>query len=176
MCERGMGSAVGQEPALNERITSWAVEYSTVPVLVKLTPNVDEIGPHGLAAQAGGAVPHASTFGGNPLATAAAGAVLEIIERDGLLAQVTSLGEHLGAALDGLVQRHGHVALEARGRGLLRGLRVKENAAGVVARAREQGVLLSLAGADVVRFAPSYVVTTAQLDEAVATLGQALEA
>ncbi len=34
MSERGMGSAVGQEPALNERITSWAVEYSTVPVLV----------------------------------------------------------------------------------------------------------------------------------------------
>jgi dihydropyrimidine dehydrogenase (NAD+) subunit PreA len=55
MCERGMGSAVGQEPSLNEKITSWAVEYSTVPVLVKLTPNVDEIGPHALAAQAGGA-------------------------------------------------------------------------------------------------------------------------
>lgn len=55
MCERGMGSAVGQEPALNEKITSWAVEFSTVPVLVKLTPNVDEIGPHGHAAQRGGA-------------------------------------------------------------------------------------------------------------------------
>ena len=55
MCERGMGSAVGQEPALNERITSWAREYSTVPVLVKLTPNVDDIVPHGLAAQRGGA-------------------------------------------------------------------------------------------------------------------------
>ncbi|MAG55890.1 MAG: NAD-dependent dihydropyrimidine dehydrogenase subunit PreA [Planctomycetes bacterium] len=55
MCERGMGSAVGQEPLVNERITSWAVEYSTVPVLVKLTPNVDDILPHGRAAQAGGA-------------------------------------------------------------------------------------------------------------------------
>jgi dihydropyrimidine dehydrogenase (NAD+) subunit PreA len=55
MCERGMGSAVGQEPRINERITSWAVEYSTVPVLVKLTPNVSNILPHGLAAQAGGA-------------------------------------------------------------------------------------------------------------------------
>ncbi len=54
MCERGMGSAVGQEPTVNERITSWAVEYSTVPVLVKLTPNVGDILPHGLAAQAGG--------------------------------------------------------------------------------------------------------------------------
>lgn len=55
MCERGMGSAVGQEPKVNERITSWAVEYSTVPVLVKLTPNVSDILPHGLAAQRGGA-------------------------------------------------------------------------------------------------------------------------
>jgi len=55
MCERGMGSAVGQEPAVNQEITSWAVEYSTVPVLSKLTPNVGDINPHGLASQAGGA-------------------------------------------------------------------------------------------------------------------------
>ncbi len=55
MCERGMGSAVGQEPKLNERITSWAVRHSTVPVLVKLTPNVSDIVPHGLAAKRGGA-------------------------------------------------------------------------------------------------------------------------
>ena len=55
MCERGMGSAVGQEPAVNERITSWAKEFATVPVLVKLTPNVGDIVPHGLAAQRGGA-------------------------------------------------------------------------------------------------------------------------
>jgi dihydropyrimidine dehydrogenase (NAD+) subunit PreA len=50
-----MGSAVGQEPKINERITSWAVKYSTVPVLVKLTPNVSDIVPHGLAAKRGGA-------------------------------------------------------------------------------------------------------------------------
>jgi dihydropyrimidine dehydrogenase (NAD+) subunit PreA len=55
MCERGMGSAVGQEPAVNQRITSWAKEFATVPVLVKLTPNVGDIRPHGLAAKAGGA-------------------------------------------------------------------------------------------------------------------------
>ena len=55
MCERGMGSAVGQEPAVNTEITSWAKEYSSVPVLVKLTPNVGDILPHGLAAKAGGA-------------------------------------------------------------------------------------------------------------------------
>jgi dihydropyrimidine dehydrogenase (NAD+) subunit PreA len=55
MCERGMGSAVGQEPRVNQEITSWAVEFSSVPVLVKLTPNVADIVPHGLAAQRGGA-------------------------------------------------------------------------------------------------------------------------
>lgn len=55
MCERGMGSAVGQEPSVNEEITSWAMEYSSIPVLVKLTPNVSEIVPHGLAAKRGGA-------------------------------------------------------------------------------------------------------------------------
>ena len=55
MCERGMGSAVGQEPKINQEITSWAVEYSTVPVLVKLTPNVSNIIPHGIAAKRGGA-------------------------------------------------------------------------------------------------------------------------
>lgn len=55
MCERGMGSAVGQEPAVNERITGWAKEFANVPVLVKLTPNVADIIPHGMAAQRGGA-------------------------------------------------------------------------------------------------------------------------
>jgi dihydropyrimidine dehydrogenase (NAD+) subunit PreA len=55
MCERGMGSAVGQEPKINERITGWAKEFAKVPVLVKLTPNVSDIRPHGMAAKRGGA-------------------------------------------------------------------------------------------------------------------------
>ena len=46
---------MGQEPKVNERITGWAVQYSTVPVLVKLTPNVSDILPHGMAAKRGGA-------------------------------------------------------------------------------------------------------------------------
>jgi dihydropyrimidine dehydrogenase (NAD+) subunit PreA len=55
MCERGMGSAVGQDPKANSTITSWVKEFSTIPVLVKLTPNVDDIVPHGIAARRGGA-------------------------------------------------------------------------------------------------------------------------
>ncbi len=55
MCERGMGSAVGQEPKVNERITGWVKSYAKVPVFVKLTPNVSDIIPHGMAAKRGGA-------------------------------------------------------------------------------------------------------------------------
>lgn len=55
MCERGMGSAVGQEPKVLTEITSWVKEYARVPVIVKLTPNVGDILEPGLAAVAGGA-------------------------------------------------------------------------------------------------------------------------
>ncbi len=55
MCERGMGSAVGQEPALLKLITSWVKEVATVPVIVKLTPNVTDIAEPALAAAQGGA-------------------------------------------------------------------------------------------------------------------------
>lgn len=124
----------------------------------------------GLAAQPGGAVPHASTFGGNPLACAAANAVFDIIDRDGLLARVTEAGDYLAAQLATLVDEFpGHVT-EVRGRGLLRGVAVSGAPGQVTARCREQGMLVSIAGDKVVRFAPPYIVTTAQLDEAVGIL------
>lgn len=55
MCERGMGSAVGQEPKVLTEITSWAKEFARIPVLVKLTPNVADVLEPGLAAVKGGA-------------------------------------------------------------------------------------------------------------------------
>lgn len=55
MCERGMGSAVGQEPTVIEEITRWAKEASSIPVLVKLTPNITDITEVGMAAKRGGA-------------------------------------------------------------------------------------------------------------------------
>ena len=50
MCERGMGSAVGQEPEVLKTVAGWAVEYSSIPVLIKLTPNVGDILEPGVAA------------------------------------------------------------------------------------------------------------------------------
>ncbi|NQT97840.1 MAG: NAD-dependent dihydropyrimidine dehydrogenase subunit PreA [Candidatus Marinimicrobia bacterium] len=55
MCERGMGSSVGQEPAILEEITAWAVDYANTPVLIKLTPNITDILDPGIAAAKGGA-------------------------------------------------------------------------------------------------------------------------
>jgi len=124
----------------------------------------------GLAALPGGAVPHASTFGGNALACAAANAVFDIIDRDGLLDRVVQSGQYLATKLGELVVEFpGHVT-ETRGRGLLRGIAVSGAPAQVVARCREKGLLLSVAGDKVVRFAPPYIVEQAQLDEAVTIL------
>jgi len=55
MCERGMGSSVGQEPKLLEEITRWTKEFAKTPVLVKLTPNIGDILEPGGAAVKGGA-------------------------------------------------------------------------------------------------------------------------
>ena len=54
MCERGMGSAVGQQPPVTEKIVSWVMEVATIPVIVKLTPNITDVVYAGRAAKKGG--------------------------------------------------------------------------------------------------------------------------
>jgi acetylornithine/N-succinyldiaminopimelate aminotransferase len=124
----------------------------------------------GLAAQPGGAVPHASTFGGNALACAAAVAVIEIMEAEGLVERAAQMGQYLAQLLGELVVEFPGHAVELRGRGLLRGLAVAGSAAQVVGRCREKGVLLSVVGANVVRFVPPYIVERVHLEEAVTVL------
>jgi acetylornithine/N-succinyldiaminopimelate aminotransferase len=130
----------------------------------------------GLAPLPGEAVPHASTFGGNALACAAALCVLDVIESESLLENGRQAGDYLGRALERLVEKHPHVAVQARGRGLLRGLAVKADAPGIVSAARERGVLLSVAGTDAVRFVPPLIVRRDHLDEAVGVLDEVLAA
>ena len=120
------------------------------------------------------AVPHATTFGGNPLACASAIAVLEIIETEGLLERVNQAGIYLAQKLAELVVKFPGHALEVRGRGLLRGLVVSGAPATVTTKCREKGLLLSIAGDKVVRFAPPFVVERAQIDEAVGILESVL--
>jgi acetylornithine/N-succinyldiaminopimelate aminotransferase len=118
--------------------------------------------------------PHASTFGGNPLACAAALAVLDVIEEEALLDNTRQAGDYLGRGLGKLVVEHGHIATGTRGRGLLRGLVVKQDAVGIVGKCREKGLLLSVAGGNVLRFVPPLIVKRHDLDEAISILGDVL--
>jgi acetylornithine/succinyldiaminopimelate/putrescine aminotransferase len=119
---------------------------------------------------------HASTFGGNPLACAAALAVLEAFDEERLLERCRQMGERLGQGLAQLAEKHRPRTVEARGVGLLRGLALTEDAAPIVARCLERGLLLSVAGGKVVRFAPPLVVGPEEIDQALAILDDALAA
>jgi predicted acetylornithine/succinylornithine family transaminase len=130
----------------------------------------------GFVPLAGEAVPHASTFGGNALACAAALTVLDVIEEESLLQNCREAGEYLGRGLEKLVDKYPGVALEARGRGLLRGLAVASDAPGIVAACRERGMLLSVAGTHTVRFVPPLLVRREHLDEALGILDAVLAA
>jgi len=112
---------------------------------------------------------HGSTFGGNPLACAAALAVLDAIEEEGLIARSAALGEKLGARLRELAANHPDIFEGERGLGLLRGLlmRPKIEARTMLIAARNRGVLLSVASERVLRFTPPLNITDALLDEAV---------
>src|SRR6185295_17820276 len=118
---------------------------------------------------------HASTFGGNPFATAAALYIQHAIDELGLLDHCREMGAHLGSALLRLAERRRPRTRGARGRGLLQGLIIDGDPVDVVARARAAGLLLSVAGANVVRFAPPLIVGAAEIDEAVDILDRVLE-
>ncbi|MDB4987205.1 MAG: Acetylornithine aminotransferase [Myxococcaceae bacterium] len=113
---------------------------------------------------------HASTFGGNPLAAAAALAVLDIFEEEHVLENVDARGVELARALAALVREFPKSAIEARGRGLLQGivLGAGVDPAQALGRVREQGALATLAGGNVLRICPALTITAAELSEGLA--------
>jgi acetylornithine/N-succinyldiaminopimelate aminotransferase len=114
---------------------------------------------------------HASTFGGNPLACAAGLAVCHTLEQENLVANAEVRGLQLAAGLEQLAHRFGHLVKQVRGRGLMQGLVCNEPIAGeIVKQAITKGLLLVTAGADVVRFVPPLIVTSFEIDEALAIL------
>ncbi len=103
---------------------------------------------------------HGTTFGGNPLSCAAALAVIETIEEEGLLARATEVGERLRDGLAGDAR-----VTEVRGVGVLVGCTLAEGKApAVVAAAQEAGWIINATGPDRVRLAPPLVVTDADVD------------
>jgi acetylornithine aminotransferase len=117
---------------------------------------------------------HATTLGGGPVVCAAGLAVLDTIEREGLVERAARVGVHLARGLGGLVERH-EAALDVRGRGLLLALQLSgDRAREAVAGALERGLLVNDVSPSAVRLCPPLVVGDADCDEAVEILDDVL--
>ncbi len=126
-----------------------------------------------------GALPagtHGSTFGGNPLASAAARTVLRVLDEEDLVRGAREKGEHLSTRLAELAREIPAVCEGERGEGLLRGLVLKPGfvVRDILPKLVNAGVLLTAAGERVLRFSPPLVVTNAELDEGVAAVRSVL--
>jgi acetylornithine/N-succinyldiaminopimelate aminotransferase len=113
---------------------------------------------------------HGSTFGGNPLAMAAANAVLDVVLADGFLERVRAIGARLEREAEALARRHPRVIAEARGVGLMIGLKtVPENTA-VAGALAAAGLLVVVAGDNVIRLVPPLIVEESHVGEAAAIM------
>ena len=117
---------------------------------------------------------HASTFGGNPVAAAAALAVLDVIEQESLVSSSEKLGALFREGLQLFVEKYDQV-LEIRGEGMLVGMVMEGKAKAVVDKCREMGLLCCVAGEHVVRFLPPLTVKEDEIEEALEMIGDALD-
>lgn len=121
---------------------------------------------------------HASTFGGNPFATAVAISVCQTIESENLIANARERGQQLRTGLQAIAERYPQHIDSVRGWGLIDGLVLQESsniqARDVVAAGIEHGLLLVPAGVKVVRFVPPLTVSVAEIDQALAIVEQAI--
>lgn len=119
---------------------------------------------------------HATTYGGNPLATRAGVVVFETILADGLLDRVSDVGAYFRAEAQGLAGRFSQVQ-EVRGRGQMNGVVLDVDAAKageVVGAAFERGLLINTAGGNVLRFVPPLICDRGDVDEALSRLEDAM--
>jgi len=159
----GLGLASGELPDV---VTLAKGLGGGIPIgaAVAIGPAADLLGPG----------QHGSTYGGNPVASAAALAVLDTVERDGLLAHAQVLGSRLRGGVLGL----GHpLVAEVRGVGALRAIGLVDPVAGAVAAAAlDAGFIVNAVAPDAVRLAPPLVLTLEQVDEFIAVLPAVLDA
>ena len=117
---------------------------------------------------------HGSTFGGNPLACAAALAVLETIEKDRLLQNVRAMARHLQAGLEALRSQHAAKIKEIRQIGLMVGIDLNFPAKPVYTRCLEEGLMVNATHETTLRLLPALTVSAAELDEGLAIISKVL--
>ena len=113
---------------------------------------------------------HGSTFGGNPLACAAALAVIATMEREGLAARATTLGERIRAGLRARLEGAPGV-VEIRGRGMMIGIELAAPCGDVPGAALEAGLLINVTAGNTIRLLPPLIMSEEQADSLVETLG-----
>ena len=121
---------------------------------------------------------HASTFGGNPFACAAALTVGETLERENLLQNVQERGKQLRASLSAIASKYPQIISEVRGWGLINGMELKSDieltSADVVKALMAKGLLLVPAGPKVLRFVPPLIVSAQEVDQATQAVESAI--
>ncbi len=119
---------------------------------------------------------HGSTFGGNPLAMAAANATLDVMLADGFFERVRAVGALLKREIEALASRHPRIVAEVRGLGLMLGFKATLENTLVVQALQDAGLLTVPAGDNVVRLVPPLIVEESHVREAIAILDRVFAA
>lgn len=116
---------------------------------------------------------HGTTYGGNPLACAAISKVLDLYEKQHILENVNSVAPYLEEKLDELVDKYDFIETR-RGSGLMQGLVFNKPVGEYINKALENGLILINAGANIIRFVPSLVISKENVDEMIAIFEKVL--
>ena len=112
---------------------------------------------------------HASTFGGNPISTAAGVATIKAMLEEGVLSNCVKTGAYLLDKLNGFKERYGFIK-EIRAMGLIIGMEIEMPGAPIVERALEKGLLINCTADTVLRFLPPLIIGSDEVDEMISTL------
>jgi predicted acetylornithine/succinylornithine family transaminase len=117
---------------------------------------------------------HASTFGGNPLATAAANATVKTILQEGILEHCRKMGDYFLLQLKKLQQKH-KIIKDVRGTGLMLAAQLNIESSDIVNECLRRGLLIISAGSKTLRFVPPLIITTGDIDQAMGVLDEVME-